>query len=742
VQRAIVRWGADRLALLLFAALTAAAFWRLWAPNPADRAMIGAADGDFVRQFYPYRAFVAEAWASGQPPLWNPHQYAGTPAWADPQLAVLYPWRLLQVPLALGPLSLPHWAVQLEALAHVALGAWFAYLLARSLGAGAAGGVLAGLGFGLGGYLTGYPVEQLAVLDTAVWIPASLWALTSALHALGPAEQETPVGGRRPGPAPGALRCALAAGVATALSVLAGHPQTALFGLYAAAAWLAWNAVETRRPRAVGALAGAWLLTAAGLSAAQWLPSLGLLVRSAREISPAEVAAGLPAGDVVQLWLPGVVSHFSPLYVGVVPLVLAGWAAVRLRAALFWLALAAGGWLLALGGGQPAFPVLLRLLPGLGLFRHQERAAVLVSLGLAVAAGLALDALLARGRTGGRGVARAFGILGGASLLGAAILTLRPSAEPAVWADGLALSGLFALAAAAILWLGSRAGAERPEAAAALLALAALDLLGAGEGRALAPWRPVFEADVVVQALRPLARDGRVSSEGRLPGGANAASVWGLYDVTGDSPLRLALVNEAVERWPEIVWWRLLGVRYVVTDREFEPGSPVREMARTDGRALFEVELPAPPAWVPAAARPAPADGWAPHPGFDPLAEAIMGPRAEPVAGASGDAALTGLTNNSLSVEAEMRSAGLLVVSSAFDPGWRAEAVGADGSRMPLAVEPAYGLLSAVRLPAGRFTVEWTYRPEEVIVGLVVTVLSLGALAVGWRRWSSPRPSG
>lgn len=133
----------------------------------------------------------------------------------------------------------------------------------------------------------------------------------------------------------------------------------------------------------------------------------------------------------------------------------------------------------------------------------------------------------------------------------------------------------------------------------AICALTVLDLFSVNRGNALAPRRDVFATDAIVTALAPRARDGRVSSEGLLPGGANAASVFGLLDVTGDSPLQLGAIAELVARTPEIVWWRLLGVRYVVTDRP-TGDAPLAELARTDQAVLYEVRLPAPGAWVPA----------------------------------------------------------------------------------------------------------------------------------------------
>lgn len=806
-------WPAASLALaLLF-------LWQTWAPKLADRMHIGPADGDFLRQFLAYRAFVARAWAFGKPPLWNPHQYAGSPAWADPQQAVLYPWRLLQIPLAWFFDPLPLWALNLEVAAHIALAGLFTALLLRALGAGRAGAALAGLGFALGGYLSGYPLEQLAILDTAVWLPALLWALTLALDAV------------RAGRA--WHRPALLAALAGAMMLLAGHPQTALYGLWATLAWWVWRG--WRLPLWPGLVAFGGAL---GLSAAQWLPSLDLLRRSSRAIDAAEIAAGYPPRDLLQLLAPGAWDHWAPLYVGVLPLALALWAAWRLRESRPWLALSAGAWLIGLGGNSPVFPLLLRVLPGMGLFRHQERIALLFSLGLAVAAGLALDRLLrgplaeetvhakrevkksptAKNEFEPRAsrdsldplaslqVLRLLALIAGASALSAAILYTRyrglalplldacqpagldiewtPLARRLALADPLAHSALIAALGAGLFWLARAGRISRRGLAILLLCLLTLDLFDVNQGRALCPAAEERLArDANLETLLPLARNGRVSSEARLPGGPNAASLFGLYDVTGDSPLQLGSTAALVEAAPEILWWRLLGVRYLISARPPE-SAPLHELARAGEAALYAVELPAPPAWIPSrtycldvgeASSAALSDdfdwSWA-RADLDPQldlfvelapedpirAEASCEPAAAHGAGASsagseassespveivataGDegrsqARLSGLDPGHIQVEAELGAPGWLVLSTAYDPAWRVSARELDsGERLRPAAYRAYGSVMAVWLPAGRWAVGWTYLPAAVIMGLLVSALTLGAGIWLWLR--------
>jgi hypothetical protein len=729
----------DRWVLVLWVALVTAFTWPLWTNHAADRQMIGPPDGDFLRQFYPYRAFVARAWAAGQPPLLNPHQYAGTPAWADPQQAVLYPWRLTQVPLALGGRALPLGAVALEAAAHLVLGGLFTYLLLRALGARAPAALLAALAFGFGGYLTGYPLEQLAVLDTAIWIPALLAALTAAID-------RAAAGQPRP-----ARRWALAAGVALALMLLAGHPQTALYGLYAAGAWWLWRARSLPARQILG-LGAVWLAAGLGLAAAQWLPSAQLVPLAARQLDPGELLAGLAWRDALQWLAPAALTLWSPLFVGVVPLALALWGAWRLAEARFWVVMAAVAWLVALGGHGPVLGVLLRLAPGFALFRHHERAAVLVSLALAVVAGLALDRLLAGPPELARGALAVSAALAGLAALAAAMLAVRPATElGSALADGLALSALMAGLAAVALALRRRARLSPRALAAALALLAAFQLFSVNRGQALAPRAVAFPPDAILDALRPVAREGRVSSEGRLPGGPNAASVAGLYDVTGDSPLQLERLRTLQQPgFPEMLAWRLLGVRFLVTGRTFEPGAPLTELARSGDSRLYRVELPVPPVWVVPADRARPAvpaaaadrtPGWA-DAALDPQAEILLEPAGladQPAAaatapGGQGTAALVGLDPVRARVEAVLDQPGWVVLSTIAVPGWRAAATVPDGRAIHPAVRLAYGALPAVLLPAGRWMIEWTYRPFPIIVGLVVSAMTVLWGGLLWRR--------
>lgn len=733
--------------------------------------MIGPPDGDFLRQFYPYRAFVADSWASGRLPVWNPHQYAGTPALADPQLAVLYPWRLLQAPLAIGAATLPLWAVELEVLGHVALAGWFVFLFVRRLGATSGAAFLAGCVFAYGGYLMGYPLEQLAILDTAVWAPATLWALTSALAVQGGQQ----------------VRWAIGAAVATTCLVLAGHPQTALYSLLLAIAWVPYCARRQGVPWPQTArILAIWLIGAACLSAPQWLPSALLIPRLAPRFAPQEVLAGLPVADAVQFLAPYVTSRWSPLYVGVPGVVLAIWASAAVPRARFWIVSAAVGWLVALGGHGPVAPLLVRLLPPAAFFRHQERAAMVVSLSLAAVVGLAVNALQKREPRAARLPAALLTGVGLGLLMGA-LVAIQPEmaskflpdgfpgsvagnvaddASRGLLADALTLSALWSLGAAVVVGLRARGRLTGSRLAGWLVLWTVLELLSLNPGRALVKRSAVFVPDEAVTVLRARAREGRVSSEAALPGGPVAASVYGLFDVTGDSPIRLATMAQLVESVPEMVWWRLLGVRFVVTRRTWSQPAPLRPLAESSSsRArLYEVLLPAPPVWLPMSW--STVSEWRPSAAFDPQAELVFISRAEHAAGATqaprGQTAewamvvgasaasarrtdatawarLTSLEVGRVAFEAELPVPRWVVLSMAYDPGWRVIARSAAGEVLRPSVVVAYGALPAIFLPAGHWVVNWSYWPDGLSLAAVLCSMALVGGGVLWRRSASGR---
>ncbi|HYN88049.1 MAG TPA: hypothetical protein VER55_05945, partial [Ardenticatenaceae bacterium] len=385
------RFLADAAALVFLAAAVALFFWRLWAPNPADRVAFPV--GDFTNQYYPLRHFVAATLARGDLPFWNPFIYGGQPGLADPQAAALYPPAVLNAWLW-GP-DFPLIALELEVVAHILLAAWGAYAFVRfALSLGVRAALAGAIVFGFSGYLTGFPLQQVTILESAAWLP---WLLLAAHHATGPS-RTAPNNGRRTTDDGRRIAWLALAALLFGLATLAGHPQTALYLGYTL---LAYGLVRLGLPRRGDLrqwLSGLFaivlmLLLGLALAAAQLLPTQAFIAESSRAaLNFGFARTGLVWEELVTAFLPQLAGS-NPLYVGIGALALALVSAIwrpeseRLREAWassrFWLGAALASVLLGLGGNSFLFDLVYLGVPGFARVRSQERILLLFAWALA-----------------------------------------------------------------------------------------------------------------------------------------------------------------------------------------------------------------------------------------------------------------------------------------------------------------------------------------------------------------------
>ncbi len=470
------------------------------------RATLGAGMfffGDIARFFFPTRVLYAEALAAGRLPLWQPEILLGIPLFAEMQTGALYPphlvlYRLLPVDLALN----------YDILLHLSWLAAGTYLLARSRRISIPGAMLAAIAITLGGFGTAR-ITHPNVLNVAAWLPWLLW-LFELWHA-------------------GWLRMIawILLVTAFALQWLGGHPQFALiniitFCVYAACMY--W--VIARKPATQMATAeNARALVPAQAGAALALPprsrtlsrlqrfvphsssivfpflavALGTLVASVQLVPTyAYSQQSARAGGVDPAFFT--TFSYNPLYlalllapflrgnpypntsveviayVGIIPLVLAAAAVAlrRTRETWFWVALALGALLLALGGFTPIYPAL-RALPFFNLFRVPARFLFPFGFALALLAGFGFDALRERTYVA-RIVRSAFLALVALVLLVFVILLLTQVLPLDAWLDGWQL--LPVIFGGLALLLGLRVSQlDRAFFTVAALGLTFLDLL-------------------------------------------------------------------------------------------------------------------------------------------------------------------------------------------------------------------------------------------------------------------------
>jgi hypothetical protein len=239
------------------------------APNPLPQ--WNPLQWDAIAQFYPWRVFYARSMLAGHIPLWNPHQFCGTPFLANGQSACLYPPNL--VFLIFGPIT----AFTILAALHLFLAQMFMYWLMRELGVKELGGIVAAIVFAFSAFMVLW-LELPTFVSVAVWLPLALMLVQRAVT-------------RR------SLFYGMLSGAALGTAFLAGHFQIAFYVVLATGLWWLWKTVETLRAEGkiysflkVGVPLIGCVVIAGLVAAPQVLPTLELAANSHRAGGP--TAAG------------------------------------------------------------------------------------------------------------------------------------------------------------------------------------------------------------------------------------------------------------------------------------------------------------------------------------------------------------------------------------------------------------------------------------------------------------------
>lgn len=735
-------------ALVLITALVLLFFWRILTPRLEDRAVFPP--GDFTDQFWAFRVYTARAFAQGRLPLWSDNFYSGHPFLADVQSAIFYPislvWTLIVIALRGANFTLLD--LELEAIFHFILTGAFTFLFAQRLIGSRAAALVSALTFTFGGYLTSYPPQQLAILETATWLPLILFFLDRGTAA----NSQSPISNLQ------SLNF-IAAGIVLGIAALAGHPQTLLFVVYACVIYFVYCVLRTplevqgsrfevsgfkfhvlgftfhvsRFMPPVLRFAFA-LVLAAGISAAQWIPAFEYQQVSTRvAITWAEAARGFPTLDPLQMILPGFVSAFqSPLYIGILPLWLAIFAlwVNRRREKIFWAFLVLGSFLVAFGFYAFAYALFYLAVPGFALFRGQERLALVISFALAILAGYGFRDLTRAFDV--RRAQRAWALLPAGIVIGLMFVftlyvsgTLRASGRVAFLGDRAALvTLLFTLATVLVAWRLRLARATSPFVVATI-ALIVFDLFSINSQAYNATPRERYPNTPIVQTIREESGVFRVVDEGKMPG--HFGIVYDLEEIGGISPLKLARYDFLRENLSEEKLWRWLNVRYVITGR---PGLENAELVTNDGDTrLLRLNDTMPRAWFVASAMHNPDDAQVlallASDDFDAwrvvyLAEPSLHARA-PSPHAPTPATFEHITPEHARVTLDAPSDGWLVVSANYYyPGWHAFVNGIETR-----IVRANIALCAVPVRAGAQRVEFVFEPWSVKVGMTVSTITL-----------------
>ncbi|MBM3130887.1 MAG: YfhO family protein [Chloroflexi bacterium] len=750
----------DLAALALLTALVLLFFWRIITPRLEDRAVFPP--GDFTEQFWAFRVYAARAFAEGHLPLWSENFNSGHPFLADVQSALFYPisliWTLIVVAVRGANFTLLD--LEIEAIVHFVLAGAFTYLFARRVIGSRVAALVSALTFTFGGYLTSYPPQQLAILETATWLPLALLFLDLAVESsvIASEAKQSP---NHLGIA--SARYYVAAGVTLGIAALAGHPQTFMFVGYACVIYFVWRIANcelrianARRKFYVLPFAFS-LLIAIGISAAQWLPTLEYQLISTRAtMTWAEAARGFPTLDPLQMILPGFINAFSsPLYIGILPLWLAIFAlwVNRSRAKIFWAALALGSLLIAFGFYVFAYAIFYHFVPGFALFRGQERLALVISFALALLAGYGWRELQSSFDV--KRARRVWALLPAGIVISLMFVcalyisgTLKQSGQVAFLGTRAGLMTLlFVLTSVLVgkyVFAPRSSDSEKPGASGEgrmvivlTIALIAFDLFSINTQAYNAPPRDHYPATSIIQTIKNDRGVFRVADEGKMPG--HFGIMHNLEEIGGISPLKIARYDFLRDHLPAEKLWSLLNVRYAITER---PGFHDAELVTHDGSTrLLRLNDPMPRAWfAPYAVHNANDDqvlAAMASDAFDPwnvayIADASPFPIPSPDRrGAGGEvkraAEFTRITPEHARVVVNAPADGLLVLSeNYYYPGWRAVVDGA-----PAPILRANVALSAVPVRAGAGRVDFVFDPWSVKMGMVVTLVTFFIAIVG-----------
>lgn len=770
------RWSRrDFALLLLLAGLVALFFWRILTPNPADRAQFPA--GDFTDQFYAFRLYEARALTEGRIPLWSENFNSGHPFLADIQSGVFYPIGLANTLLNLALFkAFSLFALELEAVFHFWLAGAFTYLFARrtlwrAFGATArVGAFTSALVFTFGGYLTSYPSLQLAILETAVWLPPALWCIDKA----------TADGGRRtdcPSFVIGRWRWFIAAGIVLGIAALAGHPQTLLFVVAMCAIYFSFRAVQTHSIRdarfamRVAAQIALLLVIAFGIAAVQFVPAIEYQQLSTREaLSFADAAKGFPTLDLVQFILPGAVSAFaSPLYVGILPLWLAIFAPRQRRRTddegqrrnderrttddgrrtdvYFWGLLALGALILSFGFYVFAYVVFYLFVPGASLFRQQERLAFIVSFALAMLAGYGIAAL---GEDFDRKRAeKLFALLPfGAALMLALMLAFfvagagNPEGRISFLGDRAGLMLLQFGLASLLLGLYLRKTISVKWFAPLAIVLILFDLWSVNEPANKGRVEDRFADIPFAEQIKSDSEIFRVAADEQLlPGHFGIGT--GMEDLGGISPLRLARYD-ALLKLPPPIYLPLLNVKYVITRDDTLANADM--IAREGDVQLLRLQNEQPRAWLVGNVSVEADDARAMERAreMDFRSDAILASTPTQTFDAraqEGRVNILARGAEKMSLEVNTPADGLLVLSENYYPGWRATV-----DKEPVEILRADVTLRAIPVRAGQHRIEIWYEPLSFKIGAgisgVTILLCVGALVIGGMRANRIRNNG
>jgi O-antigen/teichoic acid export membrane protein len=750
---------------------------------------------DSILENYGWKRILTDAIHQRQLPLWNPYILAGTPFLAPGQASVLYPFTALWLIMPLA--SAYGWFAAL----HLFFAGACAYAFLRTCGTSRTAGVIGGLAFMLSSRLV-TSILWPQMIGAIVWLPLLLLAVELIVrHA---STGRWPILPATGGAVLLGLSI-LAGHIEASVYVMAAMALYGCGRLAGSAFGLWHSGFRGRFfTGAVGASVGL-LVLGAGVAAVQLLPfyEVGSLNFRSGAVTYQDVQGfALKPPQLFTFVMPDFygspVLHWAPYwgtkdyveqaaYVGVLPLLLAlatlwplatAWRTWRPGVEMqggvgarrpahshapvlisLWLIVVVS---LLLAFGTPLYRAIFFLLPGFNQIHSPFRWLIPYTAAISLLAGFGFDWVRER-----LPVMRRLFTLAGLGAATALAIWLRvvlphfhPDVRPLEVRNFAIFTGLV-LGAAVIAWTGRRAFGVL----AISLVIADLGYFGFSFNTAADPQLLSVTPKLVsfLQQDRSLFRLTAYGQDKMFE--ANGNVLYGLQDARGyDSVIigRYAQLNGLLEPQDQLPFNRvkpldrpealkspllnLLNVKYVLATQALDDPRLQEVYSGPDGR-VYENKDVLPRAFVVGNVQLAPDAHTAlqllSSPGFDPSASAVVEGATDIGVGDGGEASAPEAGRSALvvaysgrKVDVRASGPGLLVLTDNNFPGWKATVDG-----QPVGVVTADYTFRGVPLPPGEHQVEFTFAPASVIIGALVSGLSLALLALAfvayaWRAYA------
>ena len=349
---------------------------------PSGGNFIGGSD--IARYFLWNEQFIKEQLMSGHLPLWNPYYYSGHPFLANPQTFVFYPATLLYAALPLP------WAFNIDTLLHVYLAALGTYLLVSLITESKNAGLASAIIYCLNGYFMNKICSgNQTMVHTAALLPWVFYLFEKGYKT-------------------GQTRFFVFTGIIFGLQILSGEPQNNYYTLLFLVIYTLIRYFAAPRPQQSesfyqpGIILVLILLISFGISAAQVLPSFEFMSLSDRAEKTYQFATAysFPPENFFTFLTPSLENssinpYVDPGYTGIMSLILAMTGVILYRSRPYiWcfriIALIAVT--IMLGKYTPLYH-LYYLFPGISLFRIPARCMIIFVFSLAVLAGFGVQQL-------------------------------------------------------------------------------------------------------------------------------------------------------------------------------------------------------------------------------------------------------------------------------------------------------------------------------------------------------------